>query len=139
INYILTDYMGLLKKDHGEDYAAFIQTIEPKQFAALLEMIAENQLSSRGAKDLLAIMYQGDHREPGVIAEEMGLVQKNDEGALIKIVNEIIATHPTVVADYKSGKTVALQFLVGQGMKASKGSANPGILKKMFSELLSNV
>ena len=50
---------------------------------------------------------------------------------------EAIAANPTVVADYKSGKVALLQFLVGQGMKASKGSANPQVLSKLIQELLS--
>jgi Asp-tRNA(Asn)/Glu-tRNA(Gln) amidotransferase B subunit len=49
---------------------------------------------------------------------------------------KIIAAHPQSVADYKAGKAAALQFLVGQGMKESKGSANPVILREMFLKLL---
>ncbi|MDB5194321.1 MAG: Asp-tRNA(Asn)/Glu-tRNA(Gln) amidotransferase GatCAB subunit, partial [Parcubacteria group bacterium] len=40
------------------------------------------------------------------------------------------------VAEYKSGNTASIQYLVGQGMKAMKGSGNPGLLKKQFEELL---
>jgi aspartyl-tRNA(Asn)/glutamyl-tRNA(Gln) amidotransferase subunit B len=132
INYILSDYLGLIKKDHGEDYESYINSIEPSNFTNLMKMISENKVSSRGAKDLLVLMYKGDKREPLAIAGEKGLLQKSDEGELESMAKEIIAKNPSVVADYKAGKLVALQFLVGQGMKLSKGSANPEILKKVF-------
>ena len=128
----MSDYLGLIKKDHGEDYESHINSIEPSNFIKLMEMISENKISSRGAKDLLVLMYKGDKREPLAIAEEKGLLQKSDVGELESMVKEIIAKNPTVVADYKAGKLVALQFLVGQGMKLSKGSANPAVLKEVF-------
>jgi aspartyl-tRNA(Asn)/glutamyl-tRNA(Gln) amidotransferase subunit B len=132
INYILTDYLGLIKKDHDEDYKGFINTIEPARFAELMKMTSENKVSSRGAKDLLVLMYKGDKREPLLIAQEKGLLQKSDANELESMAKEIIAKNPSVVADYKSGKLAALQFLIGQGMKLSKGSANPAVLKDVF-------
>ncbi|MGB2580266.1 MAG: Asp-tRNA(Asn)/Glu-tRNA(Gln) amidotransferase GatCAB subunit B, partial [Minisyncoccia bacterium] len=81
------------------------------------------------------IMYS-EWGEPREIAEKNGFIQKNDIEALKKIVGEIISANPIVVADYKSGKTALLQFFVGQGMKASKGSGNPGTLKSLFEEAL---
>jgi len=132
INYILTDYLGLIKKDHSEDYESFIGSIEPAKFAALMRMTSENKVSSRGAKDLLVLMYKGDKREPLDIAQEKGLLQKSDAGELESMAADIIAKNPAVVADYKAGKSAALQFLIGQGMKISKGSANPAVLKEVF-------
>ena len=69
---------------------------------------------------MLAIMHKkgGD---PEVIAKEAGLIQKHDEGELAKIVDQVIGENVKVVADYKAGKSASLQFLVGQGMKLSKG------------------
>ncbi len=137
VNYILSDYLGLVKKDHGEDYERFIGSIEPAHFAKLMAMTGENQVSSRGAKDLLVFMYKGDKREPFAIAEEKGLLQKSNASELESIAKDVIAKNPTVVADYKAGKSVALQFLIGQGMKLSKGSANPAVLKEVFLKELS--
>ena len=98
-------------------------------------MVAENKISSRGAKDILRIMFE-EGGEPGKIAEEKGLLQKSDLGELQKVAEKIITDNPKVVADYKAGKEVALMSLVGQGMKATKGSANPQILKEVFLKLL---
>jgi aspartyl-tRNA(Asn)/glutamyl-tRNA(Gln) amidotransferase subunit B len=64
------------------------------------------------------------------------MLQKSDEGELKAIVEEIVNEHPEVVSEYKGGKESALQFLVGQGMKATKGSANPQVLIKLLKELM---
>ena len=94
-------------------------------------MISKGVVSSRGAKDTLAIMLN-DSSDPESIAEKNGLVQKNDEGEIKKIVEDIVTKNQTVVLEYKAGKESVLQFLVGQGMKATKGSANPELLKKLI-------
>ena len=135
-NYILTDYLGLLKKETKEGGKG-IDTITAKNFSKLMKMVGEGKLSSRGAKDTLAFMVKGNDTsdtDPEIIAEKNGLIQKSDEGEIKKIVEEIISKNASVVEDYKKGKEVALQFLVGQGMKATKGSANPELLKKIILE-----
>jgi aspartyl-tRNA(Asn)/glutamyl-tRNA(Gln) amidotransferase subunit B len=59
-----------------------------------------------------------------------------DNSALPEIVAKVIAANPQSVADYKAGKEAALQFLVGQGMKESKGSANPQALREAIQKNL---
>lgn len=130
INYILSDYLGLLKKE-GKD----LSIVSPDNFCKLMLMIDEGKLSSRGAKDTLAIMIKKDG-DPEIVANENGLIQKSDEGEIKSIVEEIIKANPSVVQDYKNGKIVALQFFVGQGMKATKGSANPELLKKIILQII---
>ena len=63
-------------------------------------------------------------------------MQKSDEGALEAVVKEIISANEKVVTEYKAGKETSLQFLIGQGMKATKGSANPAVLSQVFKRLL---
>lgn len=130
INYLLTDYVGLLKKE-GKDIEGSINIISPENFSLLIKMINENKVSSRGAKDILSALMS-ENKNPEKIAQEKGLLQKSDEGEIKKIVDEVLKTNPTVVEDYKKGKDSALQFLIGQGMKISKGSANPAILKELI-------
>jgi aspartyl-tRNA(Asn)/glutamyl-tRNA(Gln) amidotransferase subunit B len=113
----------------------FLGLLSDTDFADLIKMISENKISSRGAKDILKIMFdQGG--EPLAIAERENLLQKSDLGELEKIANQIIIDSPKIVADYRAGKEVALMALVGQGMKATKGSANPQVLKEVFLKLL---
>ncbi len=133
-NYISSDLLGLVKKDPKPWQE---KPIPHKALAELITMIAENKVSSRGAKDILAIMYAGgkgksDAINPAAIAEEKGLLQKTDEGELKKVVEKIITDNPKVAVDYKAGKEAALQFLIGQAMKATRGSGNPELFKKLF-------
>jgi aspartyl-tRNA(Asn)/glutamyl-tRNA(Gln) amidotransferase subunit B len=79
------------------------------------------------------VSHGGDPKE---IAEREGLLQQSDESALKVIVDQVIEQNENVVAEYKAGKEASLQFLVGQGMKISKGSANPGLLAKLLKEKL---
>lgn len=134
-NYVLSDLMGLIKKEYGENIEQGITKINPKSFAELIKLIAAGTLSSRGAKDTLKIMYE-EGGEPAQIAEAKGLTQKNDVGALEAIAKTIIEQNPAIVAEYKSGKEAVFQFFIGQGMKATKGSGNPEVLKEVFKRLL---
>jgi aspartyl-tRNA(Asn)/glutamyl-tRNA(Gln) amidotransferase subunit B len=137
-NYITSDLIGLIKKKLGEGKITegfSSLPFVPSVFAALISMVSRGDISSRGAKDILAIMFVSGGN-PEKIADEKGLKQKSDPEALKKIAQEIISANPSVVAEYKGGKEALLQFFIGQGMKASKGSANPEILKTIFKELL---
>lgn len=134
-NYITSDLLALLKDDGKLPH--------PSNFNKLMKMISEGLVSSRGAKDILAILVKEDKpasakassgRDPEEIANEMGLLQKSDESELKAIIEKIISDNESVVAEYKAGKEASLQFLIGQGMKATKGSANPQVLKKLFEE-----
>ncbi len=130
INYILTDYLGIIKKDNIK-----LNSISENNFAKLMIMIEDKKLSSRGAKDILSMMTK-NNIDPEKLAIENNLIQKSDEGEIKKIVENLIKENPSVVEDYKKGKVAALQFFVGQGMKATKGSANPELLKKITLEII---
>ncbi|MEK7136267.1 MAG: Asp-tRNA(Asn)/Glu-tRNA(Gln) amidotransferase subunit GatB [Patescibacteria group bacterium] len=127
-NYLTSDLAGLQKNG-----ATLVPTVEA--MIELVELISAGEISSRGAKDILVVLAT-DGGSPRAIAEAKGLFQKSDEGEILKIVEQVIAENETVVADYKAGNEKSLQFLVGQGMKLSKGSANPGVLLKMLKEKL---
>ena len=128
-NYITTDFMGL-KKTHLE-----AEPPSAENFTELINLVAENKISSRTAKDILVMIVINDE-SPFKIATEKGLIQKNDEGALKIIVEKIISENPEVVAVYKSGKENAIMSLVGKIIKESNGSANPQIVIKLLKEML---
>lgn len=132
-NYITSDIVGF-SKNLKQDFVT--GKIEVSSFVKLIQMIGEGVLSSRGAKDILKVMFEigGD---PEVLANEKGLIQKNDIEEIKKMAEKIIANNPDSVSEYKSGKESLLQFFVGQGMKESKGSVNPEVFKKVVLELLS--
>ena len=129
-NYITSDYLGL-KKNNKE-----VQLPKIENFAELMTMVTGGEISSRAAKDILAMIVLNDE-SPMQIAQEKDLIQKNDEGALKEIVKKVIDANPSVVATYKGGKENALMSLVGQIMKETKGSANPALVQKLLKELLS--
>jgi aspartyl-tRNA(Asn)/glutamyl-tRNA(Gln) amidotransferase subunit B len=128
-NYITSDYLGLKKINNDVKLPNF------DNFAQLIEMAVSGKISSRGAKDILALIAINDD-SPLKLAEDKGLLQNHDEGALKEIVQKIIDANPTVVSTYKAGKENAIMSLVGQVMKESKGSANPGLVQKILKELL---
>ena len=133
-NYIVSDLAGLIKE---KNVSIDNLKINPEMFAKLVGMAANGAISSRGAKDVLKIMFE-EGGDPEQIVKEKGLAQTSDDSFIKKIVEEVIKNNPAVAKDYKNGKENALQFLVGQGMKLSKGKANPEILKKILKERLSN-
>lgn len=130
-NYISSDLAALVKAGDGT-----LGKVSAKNFVLLVAMTKKGDLSSRGAKDTLALMYSSGG-DPLKIATDKGLIQKSDSSALEAIVKDVIAENNKVVLEYKAGKEASLQFLVGQGMKASKGSANPKLLTEIFRKLLS--
>jgi len=128
-NYITSDYLGIKKTNLGAE----LPSVE--NFAELINMVSDGKISSRGAKDILAIIAIKDD-SPMKIAEEKGFIQNHDEGVLKEIVQKVIDSNPSVVAIYKGGKENAIMSLVGQIMKESKGSANPSLVQKLLKELL---
>jgi aspartyl-tRNA(Asn)/glutamyl-tRNA(Gln) amidotransferase subunit B len=123
-NYLTSDVLAEL----GADTA---KVIEVDNFAELMAMAVEGKINSRIAKDLLKETLFGTI-SPLKLAEERGLLQSSDPSILLATVSEILAEQPGVVAEYYAGKEAALQFLIGQGMKKTRGSANPGVLAEVI-------
>ena len=106
-----------------------------EKFTKLIRMNGGGEISSRTTKDVLSrVVYGGE--DPEEIVKKEGLAQQNNSGALEEVVKKIIEAYPQVVADYKAGKSTALQFLIGQGMKETKGAGNPTVLREVFTKLL---
>lgn len=128
-NYLSTDTMGLLKKD------ADAKLPSKEHFIELISMIVGGEITSRGAKDILAVIVKEDN-SPRAIAEKEGLLQQNNEDDLKPIILQVIADNTKIAEDYKNGKEAALQALLGMTMKATKGSANPALATKLLKELI---
>lgn len=101
----------------------------------MINLIDKGTISSKIAKTVFKEMLQSG-KLPQQIVEEQGLVQISDEGAIMAIVQEVVAANPASVQDYQAGKEKAIGFLVGQVMKQSKGKANPGLVNKLLVEVL---
>lgn len=125
-NYLATDLVSLLETHDEAD------TWHAEHFATLIGMLFDEKITSRIAKDLLkSVVFEGIDPQKAVI--EGGLLQNDSKEALAGIVADIVAQNPTVVSDYRNGKQAALQFLVGQGMKLSKGTAKPTLLAELIT------
>ncbi len=108
--------------DEGIEITA--SKVSPVALRALVERIVDGTISGKIARDVFDAMWSGEGQVDEII-ERRGLRQISDSGALDKLVDEVIASNGSQVADYRSGKAKAFNALVGQVMKASKGKANP--------------
>ncbi len=128
-NYITSDFMGIKKANKD------IKLPSSTNFAELMSMLSEGKISSRGAKDILAMIVITDD-SPLKIATEKNMLQSSDEGAIKTIAIKVVEENPEVVATYKSGKENAIMSLVGKVIKESNGSANPQIVIEILKNLL---
>jgi len=139
LNYLLTDYLGLLKKTYGAEVAANISIVMPTNFAELIDMISKGDVSSSGAKKILSLMVTDESSKnisPKDLADKNGLIQKSDAASLEPAIEKVIADNAGVVAEYRAGKVTSIQFLIGQAMKATKGAANPAVIKDLLVKKL---
>ncbi|QQR77785.1 MAG: Asp-tRNA(Asn)/Glu-tRNA(Gln) amidotransferase subunit GatB [Candidatus Moraniibacteriota bacterium] len=132
-NYFLTEIKKFLT-ENGSDMRSVLVTAE--NYAEFIALVADGAVNSSAAQTVLAEMMKGGDNDPLHIIERLGLAQTNDEDAIEKIVLEVIAANAKSVADYSNGKENALQFLVGQVMKLSKGKANPEMAREMLLKKL---
>lgn len=130
-NYLTSDVMAILSGDNKLELAS----LKEVHFAELISMLISSKINSRVAKNLLPELFSSDVG-PLALAESRSLLQVSDAVSLRSVVEEVVAGNQSVVAEYKAGKTSVIQFLVGQGMKLTKGSANPAALTDAFKEHL---
>ncbi len=109
--------------------------VGPEALAELVRLIENQTVSGRIAKDVFADMLQTG-KDARAIVREKGLEQVSDTGAIEQYVDQAIADNPGPVEEYRSGKPKAIQFLVGQVMKKSKGKANPKLVVEMLKNKL---
>ena len=130
-NWLINEYFGRLNK---EGLTITTGPLTPQANAAILQMVAQEVISSKVAKDVLTIIWTegGDPRD---IVERRGLKQVSDVGALEKLVDEIVANNPDKVADAKANPK-AIGWFVGQVMKASGGKANPQTVNALLKKRL---
>lgn len=140
-NYIGSDLIGLLK-DKEDIVPHLPNPAYVNQLCGLIVGLQGKKLTSRGAKDLLAILVknkeQNNEIPPFEIAEKNNMFEISDEATLSPIIDQIIADEKNAksIADYKAGKEPALMALVGQVIKSTSGRANPTVTKNIFIKLL---
>jgi aspartyl-tRNA(Asn)/glutamyl-tRNA(Gln) amidotransferase subunit B len=110
--------------------------VPPTELAALVRLIDEGKISGKQGKDVLVEMFQTGKTAAAIIAER-GLVQVSDTGEIDSIIEQVIASNPQQLAQYRAGKETLFGYFVGQVMKASKGRANPKVVNERLKEKLS--
>lgn len=131
-NWLMGETLRLLKEKEMEPEEI---RFSPKNLAALIDMTEQNIINSTIAKEVFEVIFEHD-TDPLQYVEDRGLKTVYDEDALKKAVEEVIASNPESVADYRNGKERAIGFLVGQTMKLMRGKADPASVNQILRELL---
>ncbi len=129
-NWLLGDFTRLLNASNTslEDCR-----IKPAQLAELLELVEQGTLSGPLSKTVFEDMFNTGKTATAIVAEK-GLVQITDSGEIAALVEKIMAENEKAVADYRAGKESSLTFLIGQVMKASRGKANPAVVRQIVTD-----
>ena len=127
LNNLLTDEGITISKCH----------IKPEQLAELIQMQVDGTISSKLTQKLIEVMFKTGEA-PQEIAKKNNWIQLNDSNALDELINKAIEENPKAVNEYKEGKANSLQYLMGQVMRFSKGTANPQMATKALKEKLDN-
>jgi aspartyl-tRNA(Asn)/glutamyl-tRNA(Gln) amidotransferase subunit B len=105
------------------------------QLGALLRRIEDGTISGKIAKDVFDAMW-AEGSDADAIISAKGLRQISDAGAIEKIVDDVLAANPAIVAEYQAGKEKAFNSLVGKVMAATRGKANPAQLNAILKQRL---
>ena len=135
-NWLMGDVASTLNRE-GVDIAD--SPVEASQLAVLLKRIADGTISNKIAKEVFAAMWEAKSADENIvdaIIDQKGLRQISDSGALEKIVDDVLAANEKSVEQYRAGKEAAINALIGQAMKASKGKANPAQLTELLKKKL---
>jgi aspartyl-tRNA(Asn)/glutamyl-tRNA(Gln) amidotransferase subunit B len=132
-NWIMTDVLRVLAEQEEPDPASLKLT--PAALAELIKLVDEKAINMPAAKDVFAeLLAQGG--APREIVARKGLAQVSDSGAIAALADQVIAANAKVAEDFRKGKQAALQFLVGQVMKLSRGKANPQLAAELLKQKL---
>jgi len=131
-NWVTVDLQAVLNK---QDLEIEDSPISAERLGGLIARIKDKTISSKIAKSIFETMLDSDKTADQII-ESQGLKQVTDSGAIEKLVDEVIASNPEQVEQYRSGKEKVFAFFIGQAMKASRGKANPEQLNTLLKQKL---
>ncbi len=135
-NWVMGELSGALNRADLELAQA---PVNSEQLAGLLMRIRDNTISGKIAKDVFDAIWAGEASGAGAadaIIDKKGLKQITDSGALGAAIDQVLAANQAQVAEFRSGKEKAFNFLVGQAMKATKGKGNPAQITALLKQKL---
>jgi aspartyl-tRNA(Asn)/glutamyl-tRNA(Gln) amidotransferase subunit B len=109
--------------------------ITTAQLVELLKMLQDKKITTKAGQRIIE-QLPNNSKMPGMIAEEMGLVGVVEDDTVLAAVKQAIEENPAAVSDYFEGKSKALNFLVGQVMRITRGKADPNLTNQMVVEEL---
>ena len=134
-NWILGELAAALNRDNRAIAAA---PVRAEALAALLRRVADGTISGKIGKDVFDAMWAGERGgDPDAIIAAKGLKQISDAGAIESIVDDVLAAHAGIVAEFRAGREKAFQALVGKAMAATKGKADPAQVNATLRRKLS--
>ena len=131
-NWVLGE-VGRWLNAHNREITAF--PLDPEQLAGLARLVDEGKVTSNVGKEVFEQMV-ATGKSAAEIIEASGLAQISGEDELLVAVRAAIAANPKAVADYRSGKTSTIMFLVGQVMRETRGRANAGVVQGLLEKEL---
>ncbi|MBI3289066.1 MAG: Asp-tRNA(Asn)/Glu-tRNA(Gln) amidotransferase subunit GatB [Elusimicrobia bacterium] len=129
-NLLTTEMLGRL---NAEGKSASQAPVPPAHLGGLAALVAAGTLSSKGAKDVFARMWETG-KDPKALVDELGLSQISDDNVVKEWVRQALESNPKAAADLRGGKDAAIGSIVGAVMKLSKGKANPALVNKLIKE-----
>lgn len=133
-NWMMTDVLRLLS---DKNVVIGKLAMKPAQLAALIALVEQKALNMPSARQVFGVMTEKGGA-PGELMSAMGLTQLSDASAIETLADEVIRDHSGPVADYRAGKAAALQFLIGNIMKRSRGKANPSLAQEILRRKLAS-
>jgi len=130
-NYLTSDLVGLINES-GIEYSEL--KITPENMAELVDYIADGKITTKQAKDILKVMFETGESPENILGQ--GNFNLIEDEVLHQAVEDVLKENPSAVTDFASGKTAALQFLVGKVMQKTKGGADPGEIQNKILEKL---
>jgi aspartyl-tRNA(Asn)/glutamyl-tRNA(Gln) amidotransferase subunit B len=121
-----------------------LEKVEPAAMTGLVQILKAGTITDKSGVEVLRVMldqrYKGETQEkPDAIVKRLNLAKTTgDDSAIMTAIEEAITENPKALEDYRAGKAGALNFLVGQVMKKTRGKADPATLNRMLAEALKN-
>ena len=109
--------------------------VTPEQISKLVKLVESKKITNNAGREVLAEMFASG-REPEHLVESLGLKQNNDTAVLESAIKEVLENNPKAIADYRGGKESAIGFLLGQTMRATKGTADANIVRDLLLSLI---
>lgn len=125
-------------KSYLNEHASVVKSfpVKAESLADLVSMVKEGMVSHSAATKIFDAMTQNPGESPRSVAGRMNLIQQSDVGLVTQYIEKAISENPDKVKAYKNGKKGLIGFFMGEVMKQSKGSLDPGVANKLLSEAL---